>query len=162
MNLHSHLFARIPCTLMFTLIDYWDALATMCMCMCGICDDSVGMSRDPHMRSWWLGFLAGASELTWSSDQGLGVCVGHTLRSACCGCTLPLGTGGTLGVGGLYLWWVQNADCYGGYALWRRYSPQQIKDSSLWTGEGTMSNVHATYPVWAEVPAIPSCAVPGL
>ena len=55
------------------------------------------------MRRRWIGLYCGREQRNLIVDRGLGVCVGHTLWSACCGCTLPLGTGGTLGVGGLYL-----------------------------------------------------------
>ena len=50
---------------MLPWLNLWDALATMCMCVCGICDDSLGVSADLHMRSWWLGLFSGGEQLTW-------------------------------------------------------------------------------------------------
>ena len=70
----------------------------------GLCNDSLGVSGDPHFRSWWLGILAGASELARSSDQGLGVCVGNILQSIYGRCMSPQG-GRSLG--NFYgVWWV--------------------------------------------------------
>ena len=54
----------------------------------GLCNDSLGVSEDPHFRSWWLGILAGASELARSSDQGLGCVLGTSYRASMAGACL--------------------------------------------------------------------------
>jgi len=53
-----------------TIYEWSRDLALLCICVCvGSCDNSLGVSGDPHMRSWWLGLSSGSERVNlviWS------------------------------------------------------------------------------------------------
>ena len=65
----------------------------LCMCLCGICDYSLGVIGDPCIRSLWLGLSSGSKQFNPIVRMGAGACVGHTLRVPMTGTSVPFGEG---------------------------------------------------------------------